>query len=67
MSRLTGVLDHDASVFPEGFSMINKAYSSPYERAEDFANRLAITISELQAQLKRDHAGRAITTQTDTE
>jgi hypothetical protein len=30
-------------------------------------NRLAITISELQAQLKRDHAGRAITTQTDAE
>jgi hypothetical protein len=30
-------------------------------------NHLAITISELQAQLKRDHARRAITSQTDAE
>jgi hypothetical protein len=30
-------------------------------------NPLAITISELQAQLKCDHAGRAITAQTNAE
>jgi hypothetical protein len=30
-------------------------------------NHLAITISKLQAQLKRDHAGCAITAQTNAE
>jgi hypothetical protein len=29
--------------------MINKAYSSPYERAEDFANRLGIRLPILLA------------------